>query len=498
MTRTITVPAQRARKSDRGRSQVFTPETIARWMTNWACANHPQSILEPGAGDGAFIGAIAKRQAEQPLWHPEITAIESDATLASKLKRRDDAVRLTVRRSDFVTARFNHRFDACVANPPYVRHHELEYADATYSRFDRMIGERLGRMTNLYGLFLLRIWQLLAIAGRAAIITPAEWLNADFGVPIKRFLLRENALDAIVTFKDAALPFPNALTTAAITLLRRGRSPSEPIRLAEVPDAMELSQLDINSARSIDPVALDPQRKWSSAFRKDTPGPFDQRASNTLGEFTDCTRGIATGANRYFVLSESERMQFGIDRRDVVPCVSKATHIDKTNFDTDALENIIASDRKIWLLRPRAPIDPAVRSYLDLGIAQGIDRRYLPSHRPEWFRPERRNPAPIWVPVFSREKFRFVRNHTNALHLTTYHGIYPKAPADDASLNNLARYLNSASGRRNVLAHTRIYGGGLRKLEPRDVLAIEIPLSVAKSLRDGERGSPKTTRLDPT
>ena len=364
------------------RHQVFTPRDIADWMTAWACAGHPATILEPGAGRGVFLDAIEALWQTRKGDRPAVTAFETDATLCAELLRRCDAGHVNVRHADFITAGRVARFDACVANPPYVRHHELRYPERFYTAFDRQIGARLSRMTNLYGLFLLRIWSSLSHGGRAAVITPAEWLNADFGCALKRYLLSENALDGLVHFAPSALAFPDALTTAVIVLLRRGRATDEAIRAAHVADCGALQRLQLVDASAIHRKALDPAKKWSRLFETSRPARGRALSRHTLGAFAECTRGIATGANAFFTLSESERRAHGIDLHDVAPCVAKAGHVSDVLFDDGALQRLIASPRKVWLLRPRMPLRAAVVKYLAIGRRLGIDRRYLPAHRP--------------------------------------------------------------------------------------------------------------------
>ena len=86
------------------------------------------------------------------------------------------------------------------------------------------------------------------------------------------------------------------------------------------------------------------------------------------------------------------------------------------------------------------------------------------------------------MPVFSRGAFRFVLNAARALHLTAFHGLYLHTTPGGAAVDALMRFMGSAAGQRSILAQTRIYGGGLRKLEPRDVAAIEIPRRLAEAL----------------
>ena len=80
-------------------------------------------------------------------------------------------------------------FDGIIANPPYVKAHRLDYSEKDWRYFEERLGTPLDRLTNLYALFLLKIWEDLAPSGRAAVILPAEFLNANFGEEIKERLL---------------------------------------------------------------------------------------------------------------------------------------------------------------------------------------------------------------------------------------------------------------------------------------------------------------------
>lgn len=373
---------------------------------------------------------------------------------------------LELRGGDFLRARFAEPFDAIVCNPPYVRHHGRPRDEALLRRLEVDAGLRLSRLSNLYAWFLVRIWRLLAPAGRAAVITPAEWLNADFGAALKRWLLEHNAFDAIVQFDPAAAAFPGVLTTAAIFLLRRGRKDGEPVRLRQVRSADELDAADLG--RPIAPDSLDPARKWSAIIAR---GGAAGAARAPLSRFARCVRGIATGANRYFVLTRSELRAFGIDRADVRLCISKAAQVRGDRLTAADLAALVAADERVFLLCPREPLAPAVRRYLRRGTVAGIDRRYLPAHRTPWYQPEERAAAPIWVNVFSRGGFRFVRNEAGALHLTAFHAIYPRAGVD---ADRLWRALCAGPTHRAIEREQRHYADGLCKLEPRDVERIEL------------------------
>lgn len=456
--------------------RVFTPKVVADWMTTWACTHGPRRILEPAAGDGVFIRSLDEQQARRSGGPPpRVDAFEIDPVLLDLCRRTACSIHLACRCENFLTAGRLGPYDAVVANPPYVKHHRHAVGPAVFMEFDRLCGRRISRMTNLYCLFLLRIWSLLAPRGRAAVITPAEWLNADFGVPVKAFLLEQNALDAVVYFDPAARIFPDALTTAAIILLRRGRRQDEPLRLVRAESADRLHNLCLERVPGVSRDRLSAERKWSPYFEVATSKSFScEIAGPVLGDVASCSRGIATGANSYFVLRDSERRRWGISLKDVAPCISTARQITTPVLTAADVRRLIDRDERVFLLRPRVRLSPALVRYLGLGRRLGVDRRYLPSHRPIWFRPESRPPAPILIAVFSRGTFRVTLNRAAALNLTAYHGIYPREESQRA-VAALAKYLQSDRGQAALALHRRVYGGGLFKLEPRDVEAIAVP-----------------------
>ncbi|HKQ46487.1 MAG TPA: N-6 DNA methylase [Phycisphaerae bacterium] len=486
------VPSEKnSATSRRDLGQVFTPAPVAEWMVRWALSDQPRRILDPAVGPGVFIEAIQKqffRQGKPKI--PQIDAYDIDGRMIRVVGGRGGAVAVRLHQRDFVTSTIRESYDAVVANPPYVRHHGFEYPETLWRRYDRLCGRRLSRLTNLYGLFLLRIWASLSPRGRAAVILPAEWLNADFGVPVKAHLLEENALDTIVHFDPAAGIFDGALTTSAIVLLRSGRPKYEPVRLCQVANVSALSRLDLSRGEKWRRADLDPAAKWSRLFAS------HRRPSHPaarLGEVASCVRGIATGANQFFTVSESVRRLRRIDRRDVVPCVTKARQLQAAVATPGVLRRLVKADDRVFLLSPRQPLSREVRAYLREGRRLGVHHRYLCAHRPTWYLPERRRPAPILVSVFARERFRFVLNRAGVLNLTAFHGIFPRTNGPRA-VRLLFDYLASDAGQEELRRHCRVYGDGLLKVEPRDVEAMAIPAALAAIFQGSVQRSKRTER----
>ena len=126
--------------------------------------------------------------------------------------------------------------------------------------------------------------------------------------------------------------------------------------------------------------------------------------------YAKVVRGIATGANDYFTFSVSKIKKFNIDKKYLLPCLTKANYAKKHFFTIDHFNELKNKDKSVFLLNAVDLNDINIVEYLKMGEDNGIDKRYLTSHRNPWHAIENRPLAPILVTVFSRNGLRFVRN----------------------------------------------------------------------------------------
>ena len=456
--------------------QVATPERIARLMAKWVMSAKPNAVLDPAAGLGGLLAAC--RHFNQ---RTELVGAERDTETLQRAKtsapRGTKLILADYLKSD------TGLFDGIIANPPYVKAHRLDYSEEDWLYFEERLGTPLDRLTNLYALFLLKIGEDLAPRGRAAVILPAEFLNANFGEEIKERLLRAIRPVGIAIFAPSLNVFADALTTSAIVLLDKGRAPKGPIwaRLAESVGEAEDFVEGLLAGRVlaagnglIDLAALNPRDKWLNLLLNGATERVPARFAKRVGDYFNCRRGIATGANDFFCLSRAEMREHRLTEAHVDPCITKATDADGLVFTSEKFNALIAHDRRCFLLNPSRNGRNLIR-YLELGEKQGIPKRHLPSHRPVWYLPENRAVADIWVAVFSRESVKFILNTSGAKNLTCFHGLYAKS-ADESLVPLMTLFLNSSLGRASFLQVNRFYGDGLNKLEPKDVEDMPCPM----------------------
>ena len=65
-------------------------------------------------------------------------------------------------------------------------------------------------------------------------------------------------------------------------------------------------------------------------------------------------------------------------------------------------------------------------------------------------------------------------NEARVANLTAFHGVYPISD-ERMFVRALAAALNSSVVQNTMKSEMRVYGGGLKKVEPRDLLNIKVP-----------------------
>jgi adenine-specific DNA-methyltransferase len=478
------VCAERWERNTKQFGQVATPEPIADLMAKWVMSAKPAAVLDPAAGLGGLLAACRKFQKQTVL-----IGVERDTETLQRAKTSaPTGAKLIL--ADYLKSDAG-QFDGIIANPPYIKSQRLDYSEKDWCYFEERFGTPLDRLTNIYALFLLKIWEDLAPNGRAAVILPAEFLNANFGEEIKERLVRAIRPVAITVFAPSLNIFEDALTTSAIVFLEKGRSPKLPCwvkRADSIEDASHfLTGLLAEAATCagdgcIDLKKLQPCTKWLNVlFNGERPTGSDA-LSNQVGDYFNCRRGIATGANDFFCFSRADIREHHLTEAHVEPCITKAVDADGLVFTRDKFNSLATRERRCFLLNPSRNGQDLMR-YLKLGEQQGIPQRHLPSHRPVWYLPENRAAADIWVAVFSRASVKYILNTSGAKNLTCFHGLYAK-PGYESLAPLMTLFLNSSGGSCSFSQVNRFYGDGLNKLEPKDVEEMPCPAMTKLSQKE--------------
>lgn len=442
-------------------AQFFTPEEISDFMASWVLYNSHKcaDILDPAFGLGVFCHSLLKINKDI-----KVTGYDIDDKVLSAAQANFSSLKknVSIHKQDYLKSSWDDKYDGIICNPPYLKFHD--YNNTYYvSDVNSHLGISLNGFTNIYTLFLLKSLSQLNKGGRLAYIIPSEFLNSDYGVEVKRALIKTNTLKhvIIVDFKECA--FDDALTTASILFCEKNDR-TDSIRFSTIKNISDLSTC-YNRFQSFAPKNLDVTIKWKQYYEQTNASKYLHLVP--FNTFAKVSRGIATGANDFFTLNQSKLDDFNIREKYVLPCICHSQDVKTPFFTSDDFLSLANDNKNVYLLNACADnADPPVKEYLELGKQQDIDKRYLTASRTPWYAIENRPPSPIWVSVFNRSGLRFVRNEANVHNLTTFHCVYNNGIIET---DVLFAYLLTSVAKQIFLDNSRQYGNGLVKFEPNDL-----------------------------
>lgn len=447
--------------------QVFTPAALADFMVAWVLRSGRPGVFDPCFGAGAFLEA-ARRAGSAA-----IAGMEIDPELFGPWNgHADDPAPASVVLGDYLRS-WGQSHPNIVCNPPYLRFQRFPHRQEVIAEFSRNLDRRLSGYTNTAAAFLLKSLSELEPEGRLAYLMPLEFLNTGYGRVVKEQLLRSGRSTTFVRLDCEKEVFPGVITSVGLVLCGASReSASVDFRTAG-------RMADLGAAMERPPVsrlasgALDPGDKWLLHFLPRRIRVRRERVA-PLRHYGRFRRGIATGANEFFVLRPSRAAALGLHPEETVPCIARSQQVAGPVFGSEDLGALAARDAPVRLLGLDGSPSAAARAYLRSGEERGFHRRFLTRHRKPWYRTESRRPAPILFGVFARDGYKVVRNRTDAIHLTCYHGFQPSVFGAEF-VDALFLYFSSVPGRQVVALAARHYGDALDKFEPGDLTQVSAP-----------------------
>ena len=481
-------------QADRNRlGQFATPAALAQEIVALSCAYLPPSaeirFLDPAFGTGSFYSALLQTVAPSRIHSAQ--GFEIDPHYGLPATDLWEQTPLDLRLADFTAATVPAHAEAqanlLICNPPYVRHHHLSGDDKV--RLQELVrqrtGLRLSGLTGLYCYFLLLADAWLADNGIACWLIPSEFLDVNYGKQVKAYLCEQVTLLRIHRFDPDRVQFKDALVSSVVVWFRQQPPTSDHhVQFSSGDDLHHPDQV-----RHVAHRDLAPSFKWTQLFSEPHKGSQNGYAiapKLRLGDLFEIKRGIATGANGFFILNETEAQAYAIPDKFLKPILPSPRYLSTDHVRADDTGLPILAQR-LFLLDcqvSEAEIQrryPTVWQYLQLGIEQGIPERYLCRHRSPWYAQEQRPPAPIICTYMGRQiasrndlPFRFILNESLATTANVYLMLYPK-PLLRASLTSdpdLIYAIWQSLGRisaAELIAGGRTYGGKLHKLEPKEL-----------------------------
>jgi hypothetical protein len=464
--------------------QFATPPALALSIARYAHSlleGKSVRFLDPAVGTGSFYSALL--QAFPPERIEAATGVELDPSFSQAAAALWENTGLRIVSGDFTEQRPpSQRFNLIITNPPYVRHHHLAASqkDRLRQQLAHSLNFDVSGLAGLYCYFLLLCHNWMEDGGLAVWLIPSEFMDVNYGAALRRYLAERVTLLHIHRFCPTDVQFTDALVSSAVVVFRKLPPPQDhPARFSfggPIEHPQKEATVPVETLRS--------SRKW-------TQFPGGAAASGTgeltLGDIFSIKRGLATGANSFFILTEVNAQHLDLPQRFLKPILPGPRYL--TRDVVEALPSGAPDvSPRLYLLDCSEPEErvrtlwPRLYEYLQQGRAQNIHATYLTSRRTPWYSQEQRPPAPFLCTYMGRSNrgkhpFRFFWNRSQATAHNVYLMLYPQGRLRDALGAHpeiQARVFEALKRIKptELVSGGRVYGGGLHKVEPKELAQI--------------------------
>lgn len=469
------------------RGAFFTPDEITRFVANWAIRKPDDLVLEPSAGDAAFLIAAVGRLRELSAGadsQPTVNGVEIHAHSArvASQRVREAGGKAKIWHSDFFTVEPEPVYDTVIGNPPYIRYQDFSGEARIRSREAALRGGvSLTGLASSWAAFTVHSAMFLKQGGRLGLVLPAELLSVNYAAPVRRFLFNRFRDVQLVLFDEQVFPEAEA---DVVLLLADGylEGPAHHATIRQSKNAAELAALGTGLIWT----PTDPAAKWTSSLIdpkaiEPVHTLLQRGLFSNLETWGDTTLGIVTGNNKYFTLSPQRVKELGLHRNELLRLSPPgSTHLRGLSLSKAMLTKLGREGHATYLFYPSDPPSAEAAAYIEDGHRTGVDTAYKCRIRKTWYRVPLVPAADLLLTCMNADTPRLTANDAGARHLNSVHGVYL-----DGKCRKLGRELLPLASLNSVtLLHAEIvgraYGGGILKIEPKeaDVWAMPSPALV--------------------
>lgn len=467
----------------------YTPIEVAQSLTDWAIRGRNERVLDPSFGKCAFLAASISTLRRLGTIAPfsRLAGVDVDKRSLSYLRSLDGyhwSPRWFRIGQDFLqmdpAKASGWRFEAVVANPPYVRHHDLTSEQIeTAQRSLEQMGVKLSKRASYWAYFVVHSLNFLQEGGRTAMVLPLSLLSCDYAEPIRNLLAQEFRSTKVILVRQRL--FQDAEEGSVVVLADGWRHCGQRVQIRMVKTPRGLARACGKRAQNRRGVCTCPQ-DWATGLLPadivEAYGELLQRkAVRRLGDMARIKIGIVTGGNAFFVLSPSEARARGIGDRYLHPALVDGKQVRGLILSHSDMDRFGHEDMACRLLIvPKGSLSSAVEAYLSTPSADTVKERRKCQERNPWYRITDRAAPDAFLTYVVGDGPRLCRNDAGALCTNAIHRLWWQDCLSDCDQKLLLVSFMSSLTRLSCEVAGRFYGGGALKLELSEAREVAIAM----------------------
>jgi len=490
------------------RGGFYTNDELVDWCLRRVAALTDVSkglhVLEPSAGDGAFIRGLSRMAGygwAGPLDVTCVELLESEAQECAHELARLGVAGEVINDSFFSWAKEGSpRFDAVVGNPPFVRYQFVPEEDRAAAEW--LLGWHgvdFDGVSNLWIPFTLLSIFMLRPGGVFAMVLPSELFSTISASTVRSQLVQW--LDSIRVDLFPRDSFPELLQDVLVV---SGVRASERAQARTV----TFSERGGTGSRQWNRMVQASGKTWTGHLLSDREwqaycSARSLTAFHDLSEIARIEVSVVTGANGFFTVSDEtcEKHGLGPWARPLLARTGHCRGILVTEADHKQARR---EGRKVWLLdfsahRADPMLSDGPRAYIRLGESRGLPGRYKCRIRSPWYRvPHIRNGS-LMMAKRAHQHHRLMLNEAGVFTTDTIYRGEMLPPYKESVCDLVAGFHNSLT-LLSAEVEGRSYGGGVLELVPSEIARLVVPLTGAHAHLGRHDGISRGAggQLDPT
>lgn len=414
-------------------SQVTTPKEIVTlfWKLARKYRQRLDCVLDMGAGDCRFsVGGNFRRYIG--------VEIDKARVAEAQVPKNGEVIQGCV---------FRHAesdYDACIGNPPYARHHDIEdrWKQQVVKRIKRELNVSLNMHCNLYIYFFCLALLKTRSDGLIALVIPYEWVSRPSAKALREYIVEQQWSVSVYRFQSPI--FDGVMTTASISIVDKGSH---------------------EGRWTFHDITTDGKVVKRDGITDSKRGVLQYAERGPIWGL----RGLSPGSQEIFTLTEGERIRAGLKKRDVTPCVTSLKNVPRELrvLSHGAFrKHFVEAGERCWLIRSdRAKRSNELNAYL-ASIPSEKRATYTCRAQEPWFK-YRTHPKPqvLFSSGFTSFGPKVLINAAGARAVGSVWGIHAERRLP---VRRVQEFLLSLNFERCVVAHAE----KLKKVEVRQLNAV--------------------------
>ena len=471
----------------------YTPNNLCQILADWAITSSENKILEPSFGQCGFLEASRLRLERLGCPDPKenIYGCDIDTNAFDFLKKilgePIDEQKFIL--EDFMklwpNVHWKNNFNASLGNPPYISSHNLAVSDKqNYLSRWKKIGIQINNKASLWAHFLIHTTTFIAPEGRLAWVLPGALLQADYAINVRNYLSMVFE-DTICILMEERFFLQEGTEEETVILLAKNKAPQtnpQPICFASAENLDELKDI----------IGQWDNHEWTGQYVTARPAYLysnsnalklyesinESSQTKSLEELVKINLGIVTGNNAFFVINESTKKQYRINKcylRRILPRIRQSKGLTYSTEDHNlvAQNNLPCHLVHTKKLRKNSPLI----QYLNILNEEDISNNKTFGKRTFWYAPDDSSNPDAFLSVMNQHGPKMVLNEANVTCTNTIYrayfldknlSIFDKKLIAISLLTSFSQLSAEFTGRR--------YGSGVLKHEPSEMRKIKLLL----------------------